>query len=62
MTPKAIELTGLWALVAGGFADVNFADVDMAWLAAFSAFLWTVKLFGVWLYGLVRKWRGERER
>ncbi len=59
MTPKAIEFTGLWALVFGGFTGVDFADVDMAWLAAFSALLWTVKLFGVWLYGLIRKWLGK---
>ncbi len=54
MTPKAIEFTGVLTLVAGGFADF-----DMAWIAAFSAFLWTVKLFGVWIYGLIRKRLGK---
>ncbi len=59
MTPKAIEFTGVLTLVAGGFTDINFADFDMAWIAAFSAFLWTVKLFGVWIYGLIRKRLGK---
>ncbi len=58
MTPRAIaEFTGVLTLVAGGFTDVNFAAVDMAWIAAFSAFLWTVKLFGYWIYGMVKKRR-----
>ena len=51
MTLRAIgEITGLWALVG-----TSFADVDMAWIAGFLAAAWTVKLFGVWLYGLI--WR-----
>ena len=56
MTPRAIgEFTGLWALVVGGFADVDFADIDMAWIAAVLASLVSLKILGVWLYGLFRK-------
>ncbi len=55
MTPRTIEFTGVLTLVAGGFTDINFADFDMAWIAAFSAFLWTIKLFVCWIYGLIRK-------
>ncbi len=51
MTPRAIaEFTGLWALVAG-----SFSDVDMAWIAGLLAAAWSVKLFGCWIYGLIRK-------
>ncbi len=56
MSIKAIgEITGVWALVAGGFSDVNFADIDMAWVAAVLASLVSLKILGVWLYRLIRK-------
>ncbi len=51
MSIKALgEITGVWALVAGGFADI-----DMAWVAAFLAAVWSGKLIVTWLYGLIRK-------
>ncbi len=51
MTPRAIgELTGIWALVGTGFADVQ-----MSWIAYFLAAVWSAILIGRWLYGLIRK-------
>ncbi len=51
MTPKAIyEMAGLWTLVGTGFADVQMSGV-----ATFLAAIWSAKLIGCWIYGMIRK-------
>lgn len=45
MSVRAIgEITGLWTLVVGGLADVQ-----MSWVAAALAAVWSVILIGGWL-------------
>ncbi len=51
MTLKSIgEITGLWTLVGTGFADVQLSGV-----ATFLAAVWSAKLIGCWLYGMIKK-------